>query len=464
MTVWLLLVSLLLVLANGFFVAAEFALTAARRERLEQRERDGDPRAKLALASIRELALMLAGAQLGITMASLGLGYVAEPAIAHLLERGAGLIGDVPSGILQSVSFVVALAIVSFLHMVVGEMAPKNITIAEPESSALWVAIPFRVFVNVFRPFIHVLNWLANLCLRAFGIEPVDELRPTHTADEIGAMIAESAAEGAIDPVEHRLLSGAIVFGDLDAGAVMVPRTEMKAVSVSATPADLEQLVIDTGHTRFPVYGKSLDNIFGFFHSRDLFKIAPAEYDRPLPRRFIRPMLIVPESRRLHPLLFDMRRERKHLALVIDEHGGTAGMVTLEDLVEEIVGEIRDEYDDAEYGIERLGDGRYLAPGSLRIGEAYELIGIDLPPGEYETIAGFLMDRLQRIPKRRDEVRYDRWTIRVRTMLRRRVVQVLIERSQPTASGDDRRGAGPRDKLGHEARGEPADQAQRQGA
>jgi CBS domain containing-hemolysin-like protein len=196
---------------------------------------------------------------------------------------------------------------------------------------------------------------------------------------------------------------------------------------MTTIPADIERLVLETGHSRFPIYGDSLDNVVGFFHSKDLLKIAPEEYERPLPGRFIRQMLVVPESRKLHPLLFDMRRQRRQFALVIDEHGGTSGVVTIEDLVEELVGEIRDEYDDAEFGIERLGHGRYLVPGSLRLHEAAERIGMELPEGEYETIAGFLMDRLQRIPQRGDEVGHGPWTIRVRTMHRRRVVQLLIE-------------------------------------
>lgn len=442
MNVSLLLVTVLLLVANGFFVAAEFALTAARRTRLQQLGDEGNARARLALASVRELSMMLAGAQLGITMASLGLGYVAEPAVARLIEIALENVVELPAGLLHSVAFVVALSIISFLHMVVGEMAPKNIAISEPETSALWVAAPFRLFVNAFRPFIHVLNALANALLRLMRVEPVDELARSHGVEEIGVMIQQSAKEGMLDRFEHRLLSGAIEFSDLDAGAVMVPRTEMTAVPMTVTPGDIERLVLETGHSRFPVFGESLDNVLGFFHSRDLLKIAPEEYERPLPSRFIRPMLVVPESRKLHPLLFDMRRGRRQIALVIDEHGGTSGVVTIEDLVEELVGEILDEYDDAEFGIERLGGGRYLAPGTLRLHEAAERIGLELPEGEYETIAGFLMDRLQRIPQRGDEVRQGPWTIRVRTTHRRRVVQLLIEgpaqQAEPVKAGVDR--------------------------
>jgi putative hemolysin len=193
------------------------------------------------------------------------------------------------------------------------------------------------------------------------------------------------------------------------------------------TPAELEGVVLASGHSRIPVYEEDLDHILGFFHAKDLLRIGTAEREQPLDRSFVRPMLVVPESKKLHPLLFDMKRERRHFALVIEEHGGTAGIVTLEDILEELVGEIRDEYDVAELGIERLSDGRYLVPGSLRIDEVRDRLQIDLPDGEYETIAGFLMDQLGRIPKRRDTVMFERWRVRVMSMHRRRVVQVLIE-------------------------------------
>jgi CBS domain containing-hemolysin-like protein len=425
---WPLIITLVLLIANGFFVGAEFALTAARRTKLVQLEASGNRRARSAMRSIRELSLMLAGAQLGITMMSFGLGYLAEPAVASVIERALLGLVDLPETILHTVSFVVALSIVVFLHMVVGEMAPKNIAIAEPERSALAIALPFRAFVNVLRPFIYLMNATANATLRLLRVEPVNELNPSHSAQEIGAMIAESAREGLLETFEHKLLTGAIAFGDLDAAAVMVPRTELIVIPSSATPEELERLVLETGHSRFPVFGESLDQILGFFHSKDLLKIQQEGRTKPLPPRYFRQMLIVPESRKLHPLLFDMRRRHLHFALVIDEHGGTAGVVTIEDLVEELVGEIRDEHDEAESEVQKVTDGRFLAPGSLRVHEVSDAVGLELPEGDYETIAGFLMDRLQRIPKSRDEVTHDGWTIRVTSTHRRRVVQVQVER------------------------------------
>ena len=427
MTVWYLLIAVVLLILNGFFVGAEFALIAARRSKIEQLAEEGNRKAKVALRSVRELSFMLAGAQLGITMASIGLGAVAEPAVAHLIE-GALEPTPLPEAALHSIAFVIALTIVVFFHMVIGEMAPKNIAIAEPERSALLIAAPFRVFTTLFKPFIYLLNVIANGGVRLFGVEPKDELHNVHTSAELGIVISESARGGVIDRFEQRLLSGAIAFGHRDAASVMIPRTDMVAIEVTTTPAEIEQLALETGHSRFPVYVENLDNVIGFFHAKDLLKVKKSDRDRPFSRRLVRQMLVVPESLKLHPLLLGMRRGRQHVALVLDEHGGTAGMVTLEDLLEELVGEIRDEYDDTELGIEKVGESRWVIPGSLHVDEARSRLELDLPEGEYETVAGFLMDRLGRIPKNRDEVEHDSWKFRVMTMHRRRVVQVMLEK------------------------------------
>ena len=425
---WPLAIAIGLLIANGFFVGAEFALIAARRSKLEQLADEGDRKAKVALRSVRELSFMLAGAQLGITMASLGLGAIAEPAVAHLIEAALHTLVEIPAGLLHTISFIIALTIVVFFHMVIGEMAPKNVAIAKPEASALWIAAPFRLYTNLFRPFIYLLNGMANGGVRLLGVEPQDELKSAHTSDEIGLMIAESARGGMIDTFEHRLLQGAIEFSERDAASVMVPRIDLVAVPLDVTPARLEQIIVDTGHSRLPVYAEDLDHVVGFFHAKDLLKVRPNERERPLQQRLIRQMLVVPESRRLHPLLLDMRRQRKHFALVIEEHGGTAGIVTLEDLLEELVGEIRDEYDAGELGIVQLDEGRYCIPGTLRIDEAQRLTGIDLPEGDYETVAGFLMEQLGRIPRRKDSVDHDGWTLKVASMQRRRVEQIILEK------------------------------------
>lgn len=427
MTAWYLVIALLLVLANGFFVGAEFAVTAVRRDKLQARA-GGDLRARLALKSTRELQFIFAGSQLGITMASLGLGYVAEPAVAHLLEVGLGSFVDLPAALVHPISVVVGFAIVVLLHIVIGEIAPKNVALADPERSALAAAIPLWIFLNAFRPAIRFLSFLADAGIRLIGIERQEESDPSRAVKEIATAIEVSARGGVLDEFEHRLLSGAIGLSGRDAASAMIPRTEIVALPLGVTPAEIERTIMETGHSRLPIYGRDLDHVLGFFHAKDLLGIPGEASDRPIPRRLIRQMLVVPESRKLHPLLLDMRREQKHFALVVDEHGGTAGIVTLEDLLEEIVGEIKDEYDVAELGIEQLNENRYLVPGTLRVDEASDYLGLRLPDGDYETIAGFLMSSLGRVPKKRDRVDHDGWRLRVRDMQRRRVAQVLVER------------------------------------
>jgi CBS domain containing-hemolysin-like protein len=422
-----LIAGLFLLLLNGFFVACEFAFIAVPRTRIDQLVEQGNKRALHVQRSVRQLSLMLAGAQLGITIASLGLGAVAEPAVAHLLELGLESVVDLPSGALHSISFVIALGIVVFLHMVIGEMAPKNLAIARPEQSALWLAAPMRAFVFAFRPLIAILNAVANGFLRLVGVEPTDELQTSYTAQEIRLMVRESQREGLLKKFEEQLLSGALDLGGRDAASVMVPRTEMTAVAADTKPAQLEQVVVESGHSRIPIYVEDLDHVIGFFHIKDLLRISAAGRERALPRRLIRQMLVVPESRKLQPLLFDMRRERRQLALVIDEHGGTSGVVSLEDLLEELVGEIRDEHDITEMDIERLDDGRVIVPGSYRISDLQNRLGIELPEGDYETVAGFIMDRLGRIPKRMDTVEHNGHRFRVQLMHKRRVMRVLID-------------------------------------
>lgn len=426
MTLWLLLLSILLLFLNGFFVSMEFALIAARRSRIESMANEGNRRAAVALSSIKELSVMLAGAQLGITMASLGLGAVAEPAVADLIESGLGRF-EMPAGLLHTVSFLIALTIVVFFHMVIGEMAPKNIAIAKAEENALWIAYPSRGYVWLFRPVVEALNAFANGVLRLLKVEPRDELLAVHSVEEIGVMVSESAKEGVLHEFEHRLLTRAADFSERDAGEAMIPRTEIVAFPLTVTPAEIERTVNELGHTRYPIHAGDLDRIVGFCHSKDLLQVPESERHKRLPRRLIRPLLVVPESRRLHPLLLDMRRERKHFAIVIDEHGGTAGMVTLEDVLEELVGDILDEHDFAEAGIEQIGEKSFLVPGTLRIDEVKDRLGLELPEGPYETIAGYLMDQLGRIPARLDEVTYEGARIKVRTMHRRQVVQVLIQ-------------------------------------
>lgn len=346
MTALSLLAAAALLVANGFFVAVEFAALASRRTKLEAMAAGGSAPARVALGSIRHLNLQLAGAQLGITMASLVLGYVAEPALAGLIESTIELVVEVPEQLLQSVGFVTALLIVVFLHMVIGEMAPKNIALADPERTLLALALPNRLYMAVFGPLLRVLNAVANAGVRLLGVEPRDELATAASAQELAVMLAASREEGLIEEMAHRLLSGALDLGDRTIAGVMVPREQVVHLPTSATSADAEALVVASGHTRLVVTGAGgVDDVLGFVHAKDLLTIPREARQRALPLTRIRQVLILGEGTSLDDALLAMQQARLHLAVVQSSDGRTLGAVTLEDVIEELVGDIRDESD-----------------------------------------------------------------------------------------------------------------------
>ncbi|MBI2708520.1 MAG: HlyC/CorC family transporter [Actinobacteria bacterium] len=327
---------------NAFFVAVEFALVTSRRERLEPLAAEGRGSARLGLAAMGELSLQLAGAQLGITMASLGLGFVGEPAVARLLEPLFEAV-RLPSGAVDAVSLGVALALVSYLHLVLGEMVPKNLAIAGPERTLLVLARPNAVYVRTFRPVIRLLNDLASAGVRLLGREPRDELAAAHTAEELSMVLRASQEEGVIDDFEHELLRGALDFADRPVTAAMVPREQIVAVPFGCTVGDVERIVDERGHSRIPVTGRDLDDLLGFIHVKDLLRLGRS--DALVPVRTLRRMLIVRDDRTLEDVLLRMQAARLHLAVVVDAERHTLGMVSLEDVLEVLVGDIRDESD-----------------------------------------------------------------------------------------------------------------------
>lgn len=347
-------IALALIVVNGLFVAAEFALITARRTRIESMAEKGDRRSRAALASMQDLPLMLSGAQFGITLASLGLGFVAEPAIADLLEPVLEPIGGLPSGVVHALAVGIALTVVVFLHMVLGEMVPKNLALSAPEATVRWVSPTHRMFVAMFRPIIWVLNAAAALMLRPFGIKQVKELGTARTAQELVTMIDASRGEGLIDDFRHNLLSGALDFRDLSCESLMIPWPEVVVASSSATVAEVSAVSAASGHTRLPLLSDGA--VLGFVHAKDLAFVGPEGWDEPVERNLIRRMLVVPVDRALEELLFAMRDSQIHLAVVVsgERSGGNApiGIVTLEDILESIVGDIIDETDRIR-GVER---------------------------------------------------------------------------------------------------------------
>lgn len=337
-----LVIAVVLVLANGFFVATEFALLASLRTRIE--DESGKLRGDLALRSMGRLGTVLAGTQLGVTLASLALGAVAEPAADHFLEEVLHA-ASVPESFSKPIALVLALAIVVFTHLVVGEMVPKSIALAQPERTLLALVLPATAFVWLFRPVIWVLNRMAFWGSRLFGVEPADELRSTASAAELGLMIEESREEGLIEDEDHELLTAALGFLDRATDEVMVPRADIVSMPRSATVADAEEIMRSSGHSRVLMIGRDVDDVLGFVHAKDLLRLPLEARDRAVPLDTIRMTLTVQPDRGLGDVLLAMRRARRHVAVVSGPDRHTAGMITMEDVLEAIVGDIIDESD-----------------------------------------------------------------------------------------------------------------------
>lgn len=422
--------TVVLLLLNGFFVAAEFAFVAARPSVFRDGADRGSRLSRMALGITDRLSDALAGAQLGITMASLGLGFVAEPAIAHHLERGIGVLAPLSAATAHAIAIPIALAIVVYFHMVIGEMVPKNIAIAGPERASLALALPFRIYMATFSPLIRLLNFLANGVIRVFGVDPVASHHASSSGEDLAFVISVSRRQGFIHDIEHRMLTGALTFSNRDAAEAMIPRTDVIAAPSSITPAELERLCNRTGHSRIPIHEGDLDTTFGFVHIKDLLAVPRDQRNHQLDPDLIRPILAIPESAHLDTVLLAMRRNRAHLALVVDEHGGAAGIVTLEDVVEELVGEIRDEHDLGLRRVVTLGPDRFRFPGMLRLDEVRAEISLSLPQGEYDTVGGYIMDALGRVPEPGDVVELGNWRLQVKSLDGRRVDVVEAHRSQ----------------------------------
>ncbi len=400
-------VAMILLALNGFFVAAEFSLLASRRSRIEQLAAEGDKRARHALAGLRELTLMLAGAQLGITMCSLGLGAVAEPAVGRIIEGVLGEVFTLSDTARHLIAFTIALSIVVFLHMVVGEMAPKSWAISHPENSSLLLARPFRLFARIFRPLIRLLNWLANAVVRLVGVEPQDERAMAHSPSDLLLLIEESAGRGGIAADEHQLLARSLELSGLTAANAMTPRRDIVSVAADETAAVVAEAAHRTGRTRVIVHEGDLDHVRGFVHAKDVIRLEHGTWSTTQAGSIVRPVMVTPEHHGLEDLLLEMRTERHHIALVVDEHGLVLGLVTLEDVIEELIGDFDDESDRRLGECERLADGSYQMNGTTRVEHFEECTGVALPEGDWQTVAGYVIDALDDIPSEGDRVLTD---------------------------------------------------------
>jgi len=431
---------ILLTMGNAFFVVAEFALVTVDRAEIDRRAESGDRRARTVRRALRELSFQLSGAQLGITITALLTGYLAEPALAWLLEPALRPIGA--TGLVGLAALVVA----TLLSMLFGELVPKNAALARPMPAALVSAGPMRAFSALFAWLIRGLNGAANWVVRRLGIEPQEELASARSPEELGLLAAISARAGALPTETAMLLQRTIRFGDKRAAEAMTPRVDVVALEASVTVADLLATVRETGHTRFPVYQETVDQITGVVGVGEALGVPLARRRTTTVAAVAREPVYVPESLNLDRVLAELRTAGSDLAIVVDEYGGTDGVVTVEDLVEELVGEIADEHDQDEdarvgrTGVEETsaeltapgGEHTYLVDGVLRSDELLEQIGFRLPEGPYETLAGFLMARFGHIPAPGEALDEHGWEFTVIEVERHRIEQVRVVHREDT--------------------------------
>jgi putative hemolysin len=394
----------LIVLGNAFFVAAEYALVTARRSRLIELAGRGNRRARIALRIMDSPVRFIGTVQLGITAFSIALGAIGEPLVEHLLDPV----------LATSVAFLVSFGIVTYLHVTLGELVPKAIALTKNEETALWVALPVEAVFLATYPVVWFLQESSNVLTRLFGIEPAPAGVVAHTEEDIRMIVAAAEDTGVIERAEEEMLYKVFDFAGKEVHEVMVPRPEVVAVSVELPPEECLAQVIDSPFTRYPAYRGSLDQIVGVLHVRDLFSalndrgIAQVEIDD-----LLRPAYVVPETKDLGALLSEFRRSKQHMAIVVDEYGAMEGIVTLEDVLEEIVGEIEDEFDLPDESVEQVDDRTIRIDGTFPIDDFNEQFHVQLPQEDYHTIAGFVFGALGRAPEEGDEVAFEHVRFRV---------------------------------------------------
>ena len=414
-----------MILINAFFVAGEFALVAVDRERIERRAQT-DRRAAGVLRGLRTLSFQLSGAQLGITISSLLLGFLLDTTLGETFVDVLAFAG-VPARSATGAGLALALIVATATQMVVGELVPKNLAIARPERVALTVVNPMRAINALFKPVIVVFNSAANLTVRSLGIEPQEELIPIRSLEELGLLIESSREEGVLPEEQFSLLSRSIAFGDKNAGDALVPRVDVVALRDTDPVPVMIQVALDSGHSRFPVYRNDLDDIVGVVHVKDVYALDPDRRSKAVVKSIMRDAFLVPESRPLSLLLVDIRRSRQQMVIVADEYGGTAGIITIEDLLEEIVGEIEDEHDDTRNGqVIVPQEGIHVLSGMLHPDEVKEACGFEIPDGDYDTLAGFVLSLLRRIPVVGDQTTHAGWELKVIEMDGRRIAKILL--------------------------------------
>jgi CBS domain containing-hemolysin-like protein len=389
-----------LVLLNGFFVAAEFAIVKVRGSQIEIQVKSGGRMAKMARSITHNLDGYLAATQLGITIASLGLGWVGQDVATKLMMNLFSVFGlKITTPFIVDLCHVFAFAFITILHIVFGELAPKSFAIQRPVSVTMGVSLPLSIFYAIFKPVIWVLNNLANMVLGLFGIHPVEGHDAHHSSEELQYLLDQGKESGAIDSNEHELIKNVFDFNERVVKNIMVPRTKISGIAVDCTKSELLDEIISEGYSRMPVYDETIDKIIGIVHAKDILPLIVSNVDFKL-LDIIRKPYFIPETKKINNLMAELQQKRIQIAIVLDEFGGTAGMVTLEDIVEELVGEIQDEYDEEKPIVEKINEREFVVNALASIYDVNGFLPHDLPEdGDFDTVSGWLGDIFGKIPE-----------------------------------------------------------------
>ncbi len=415
----------ILVVATAFFVAIEFALMAVDRNRIEAQAQAGDSGARGVLSLLERLSFCLSSAQLGISITGILLGFLARPVFSALVTPVLEPLVGEPGA--EGISVATAIIVSTLVIMVVGELIPKSIAISRPDFTSRLLTRPMRLWNLVMYPFVYTFDNVANWIVRRLGVEPREELDHKPDIEELEALIITSGEEGALDPEDVELLTRTIRFHEKVAADALTPRVNVTALASTAPISELISTSIDSGFSRFPIYGRDLDDVLGVAHVKSIYTLPASTRRDRLVTEVMSPVLAVPETRDLDDLFSDLRANRDHLAVVVDEHGGTAGIITLEDLLEEIVGEIDDEYDTSSPEVSRVEEpGNFRVSAALHPDEVEEACGFEMPEGPYETLAGFVLVRLGKIPSPGELFEHDGWRVEVLAVDRLRITTVRL--------------------------------------
>ncbi len=423
----------LLLLVNGFFVSAEFAIVRARKTKIEQLTKDGNVEAKLALKALEDMNFFIAAVQVGVTIASIGIGWFGSPTIEKMM---AILFSHIPAANTywaNTVTAVVAFLVITFLHVVIGEQVPKCIALQYPEKISLYVAKPMDIFMTISKPFVWSLNKACNIILGIFKI-PISNARVVHTIEDLDLLVDTSYDEGVLNETEKDMLHNMFNFSDLTAREVMIPRTDMVCVPIDITWDELNKVATENQYTRYPVYDGDIDHITGLIHVKDLYSLSLKDEVRPI-AKLQRKIMLIPETITMDNLVREFKKNKGQMAVVVDEFGGTSGIITLEDVFEEIFGDVQDEFDEeAEIEIKEIKPNHYLANGMMRLDELANYFDIDeekLEVEDVDTIAGLVVKELGRIAKIDDMVQYGEFTFTVKEVDGARITKLLIVREEP---------------------------------